>query len=200
MDTIVVMPPRQEKNITRDVIEIVVVDSESESESSTPVPRPDNYSIGEAWESSPHDSGVFDNGPNISPSPTPFSVISRDSTPTTSFPAALPFNLTRTDERGPLVTLTLCQLTGMFLLARQRGRETEYRQNWTIRPSPDQTPNLYIALFDGQIVQGLRFVLWHETENHTRDQTKPKGMKACAFGCRRSGNRLWASSQKYSPL
>jgi hypothetical protein len=190
-ETVALTPPRQEENNSRDVsIDVAVVDTELPS---TPVQ--DNHSIG----GSPRDGEVFqvqDDGTDLSPSPSPFSPIPRDSTPTTSSfnPAILPFNLTRTPDKGPLVTLSLLQLTGMFLLARQRGRETEFKQNWTIRP--DETQNRYIALFDGQIVQGLRFILWHQNEEP--DHRTTKGMRACAFGCLRSGIRPWASSQRYT--
>jgi hypothetical protein len=144
--------------------------------------------------------------------PFTFSLISRVPSPpsirtTLSPPLALPFNVAlATTKVQPLVIQTLKELTGRLLLARQRGRSTTYHQLWTMQQDTNSTsPSQYLALFDGQLIKGLRLVQWPdegntpESEPTLNEDTRVKdgAGKACAFGCVKGGLRRWASNQSY---
>jgi hypothetical protein len=94
-------------------------------------------------------------------------------------------------------------LTARLLLARQRGRTTDYSGLWSIQVADDIHSNGIIrksfnTTFDGQIIAGLRLI--QLTSEDLKDEERGTIKKICAFGCTKNGIRRHISNTRYPPF
>ena len=83
---------------------------------------------------------------------------------------------------APIRSLSLVELTAHLLMARQRGRLTEFRTLWDLIPVDNDT---YQVSFDGRRIEGI-----------TLKELVSEGVdgKLCIFGCMKYGKHQWISS------
>jgi len=100
---------------------------------------------------------------------------------------------------SPLKIQTLKDLTARLLLARQRGRSTDYSGLWSIQVADDVRSDGVVggsfnATFDGQIVAGLRLIQLMQED--LKDEDPGTMNKLCAFGCMKNGKRRHLSNTR----
>jgi len=82
-------------------------------------------------------------------------------------------------------SLSLVQLTANLLMARQRGRLTEFRTRWQLIALDKYT---YHVSFEGNPIPGIIM---------ERVDSEPSTRKICIFGCVQNGTHQWLSSSEY---
>lgn len=99
----------------------------------------------------------------------------------------MPFGIVPARSSEPLTCLSLFSLAARLLLARQRGRNSEWCRHWTVHGRPEAST--YLGVFDGQAIPAI--VL-----NEFASENVKSDYKVCHYGCKKGGLRQWINGNR----